>query len=53
MNYRRKLWLLWLIPVGLALSFLIGLGWLVSQTAPDPDQRDPILLWLEIGRAHV
>ena len=49
MDYRRKLWLLWLIPVGLTLSLLIWIGWLVFQVAPDPDQRDQTLLWLALA----
>ena len=49
MDYRRKLWLLWLIPVGLTLSLLIGLGWLLFPVVPDPDQRDQTLLWLALA----
>ncbi|NJM12145.1 MAG: PAS domain-containing protein [Synechococcaceae cyanobacterium SM1_2_3] len=49
MNYRHKLWLLWLIPVVLALAFLSGIGWLAVETLPDPDQRDPILVWLALA----
>ena len=49
MNYRTKIWLLWLVPVTLTLVSLIWLGWQIHQTVPIPDQRDSLLLWLTLA----
>ena len=49
MPYRTKLWLLWLVPVGLTLVFLVWLGWQVYQAVPDPLARDQMLLWLTLA----
>ncbi len=49
MNYRRKLWLLWLIPALLTLIFSVWLGWIISQELSDPDLRDWVLLWLVLA----
>ncbi len=49
MRYRTKLWLLWLIPAGLVLVSLVGLGWTIDQIVPDPSDRDYALLWLMLA----
>lgn len=49
MRYRTRLWLLWLIPASLTLISLIGIGWQVFQSVPDPEQRDLTLLWLMLA----
>ncbi len=49
MPYRTKLWLLWLVPVGLTLVFLVWLGWQVYQAVPDPLARDQMLLWMTLA----
>ncbi|MBL8250521.1 MAG: PAS domain-containing protein [Candidatus Competibacter sp.] len=49
MQYRTKLWLLWLVPVVIALVSLGWLGWRIDQSALDPEQRDPLLLWLVLA----
>lgn len=48
MDYRQRLWLLWLVPILLTSVFLGWLGWMVAQ-APDSEQRDQILLWLALA----
>ncbi|HUM94249.1 MAG TPA: exonuclease domain-containing protein [Candidatus Competibacter sp.] len=49
MKYRTKLWLLWLVPVALTVVSLGWVGWRIAQGAPDPEQRDPLLLWLVLA----
>jgi len=46
MRYRTRIWLLWLIPAVLTLASLLWIGWQISQTVPEPGQRDLVLLWL-------
>jgi len=49
MGYRAKIWLLWPIPVILAVAALAWVGWQVHQTVPDPEQRDVLLLWVVLA----
>lgn len=49
MDYRRKIWLLWLVPALSTLSALIGIGWWIHGAVPDADLRDQALLWLMLA----
>ena len=49
MTYRTKLWLLWLIPVGIAIVSLSWLGWQIHQSASALEQHDLLLLWVVLA----
>ncbi|RUQ38309.1 MAG: histidine kinase [Candidatus Competibacteraceae bacterium] len=49
MDYRRKIWLLWLVPALSTLIALIGIGWWIHDAVPDAELRDQALLWLMLA----
>ncbi len=49
MDYRRKIWLLWLVPALSTLTALIGIGWWIHGAVPDTELRDQALLWLMLA----
>jgi DNA polymerase-3 subunit epsilon len=49
MDYRRKIWLLWLVPALSTLLALIGIGWWIHGAVPDTELRDQALLWLMLA----
>lgn len=49
MTYRTKLWLLWLLPVGLAIVSLSWLGWQIHQSVPASEPHDLLLLWVVLA----
>lgn len=49
MTYRTKLWLLWLLPVGLAIVSLSWLGWQIHQSVPASESHDLLLLWVVLA----